>query len=77
MYEVTLRQIGNSAGVLLPKGLLDEMHVKTGDRLFLVRTEAGFVASVYDDDYIQQMQAGEKIADRYKNLLRALAKEDE
>jgi putative addiction module antidote len=77
MYEVRLRQIGNSVGVLLPKGLLSELQVKSGDCLYLVRTETGFTASVYNDAYIQQMQAGEKIADQYKNLLRALAKEDE
>lgn len=77
MYEATLRQIGNSAGMLLPKGLLDVLHVKAGDKLYIVPIESGFTVKIYNDDYIMQMQEGEKIADQYKNVLRALAKEDE
>lgn len=77
MYEATLRQIGNSAGMLLPKGLLDALHVKAGDTLYIVPIESGFTVKIYNDDYIMQMQEGEKIADQYKNVLRALAKEDE
>ena len=76
MYKASIRQVGNSAGLLLPKALLENLHLKAGDELFIIPTETGFTVKIYDEDYILQMQEGEKIAHQYKNVLRALAKED-
>ena len=35
---LTIRAIGNSSGVVLPKELLELLNVKQGDKLFVTRT---------------------------------------
>ena len=39
--RVTLRKMGGSVGVTLPKELADRLHVKEGDELFVVETDKG------------------------------------
>ncbi|RUU90630.1 AbrB/MazE/SpoVT family DNA-binding domain-containing protein, partial [Mesorhizobium sp. M7A.T.Ca.TU.009.01.1.2] len=39
--NTTIRKIGNSEGVILPKDLLDRLNMKTGDQLQIVETDKG------------------------------------
>lgn len=72
--QVTLRRMGGSVGVTLPKDLADRLHVKEGDELFVVETERGLLLTPYDPDFEAAMAAYERAASKYRNALRELAK---
>ena len=67
-------RIGNSAGVILPKDLLDKLGVVVGDQLSYNDTPEGIALSPRDDDFDEQMAAARKVMAKYRNALRELAK---
>ncbi len=71
--NVTLRKIGNSEGVILPKEVLERMNLRAGDKLQLIETENGLALEPVDDDFEQQMEAARKVMDKYKVALQKLA----
>lgn len=71
---LTIRAIGNSSGVLLPKELLELLNVKQGDKLFVTRTPEGVVLKSYDEDFAEQMTLAREIMREDRNILRELAK---
>lgn len=71
---LTIRAIGNSSGVLLPKELLELLNVKQGDKLFVTRTPEGVVLKPYDEDFAEQMETLRNVMRDRRNLLRELAK---
>ena len=73
MYAVKLTTVGNSTGAVFPKEVLDRLHVKKGDQLYLVEDEQGFRLSPYDEAFVNQMKLAETIMDEDKDVLRVLA----
>ena len=71
--NVTVRKIGNSEGVILPKEVLEKLNLKTGDRLELTETEKGLLMEPVDDLFERQMKAAEAFMDKYKVALQKLA----
>lgn len=71
--NTTIRKIGNSEGVILPKELLDRLNMKTGDRLQIVKTDKGIALEPMDDSFERQMKAARKVMDKYKVALQKLA----
>lgn len=71
--NVTLRKIGNSEGVILPKEVLERMNLHAGDKLQLIETQSGLSLEPVDDDFERQMEAARKVMDRYKVALQKLA----
>ena len=74
MVKVTVRQIGNSTGIILPKEALARLHVEEGDQLFLVETPTGYEVTAYDPEFEAQLKSAEKGMRSYRNTLRELAK---
>ena len=74
MLKVKVTQIGNSAGVILPKEALKKLDVSRGDELYLVETPEGLMLTPYDQAFEAQMEAAEKVMKRYRNALHRLAK---
>ena len=74
MLKVKVTQIGNSAGVVLPKEALKKLDVSRGDELYLVETPEGLMLTPYDQAFETQMEAAEKVMKRYRNALHRLAK---
>ena len=74
MLKVKVTQIGNSAGVVLPKEALKKLDVSRGDELYLVETPEGLMLTPYDQAFEAQMEAAEKVMKRYRNALRRLAR---
>lgn len=74
MTKVTLRKIGSSTGVILPKAILDRLHMKEGDELFLVETPDGVELRPYDPEFEKQMESALRVMKKYRNTLRELAK---
>lgn len=71
--ETTIRRIGNSSGLTIPKDLLDRQHLEEGDRVHLVETEEGLLLTPYDPDFEEAMEAYEEGAKTYRNALRELS----
>ena len=74
MLKLKVKQVGNSAGVVLPKEALNHLNVDKGDEVYLVETEDGYTITQYDPEFEEQMEAMEAVGRQYKNTLRELAR---
>ncbi len=63
MY-VTLRKIGNSEGVIIPKEVLERHNLRAGDQLELTDEKEGFRLIPTDDVFERQMKAALEVMDR-------------
>ncbi len=72
--SLTIRAIGNSSGVVLPKELLDSLNLAQGDRLFVTRAQDGITLRPFDDNFAKQMMVAREVMRRRRNVLRELAK---
>ncbi|MBX3575896.1 MAG: AbrB/MazE/SpoVT family DNA-binding domain-containing protein [Rhizobiaceae bacterium] len=71
--NVTVRKIGNSEGVILPKEVLDRLNLKSGDVLALAEDGKQLTLSPVDDQFERQMRAAREVMDQYKVALQKLA----
>ena len=71
--NTTIRKIGNSEGLILPKEILDRLNLKAGDQLEIVETSQGITLKPVDDSFERQMTAARKVMDKYKVALQKLA----
>lgn len=71
---LTIRAIGNSSGVVLPKELLDALNVGQGDKLYVTRTPDGIVLRTYDETFAKQMELAREVMRKDRAILRELAK---
>ncbi len=74
MNAITIKKIGNSAGVILPKDLLAELGVGIGDALSVVKTPRGIELAAEQPDFEAQMAVAREVMNRRKQALRELAK---
>lgn len=74
MHVLKLRKVGNSVGVILPKDLLDSLHVGEGDRIVVTDDAGGARITPYDPDFTDAMTAFEATRRKYRNALRELGK---
>jgi putative addiction module antidote len=74
IMNATIRKIGNSEGIIIPKEVLDRMGLKAGDVLN-IREENGNIALVPEQaDLAEQLKAARLGMEKYKVALRELAK---
>lgn len=71
--KLKITSIGNSAGVILPKEVLEKLRVEKGDTLFLTETPTGFELSPLDEKVQRQMEVAERVMRENRNLLHKLA----
>ena len=70
---VKITSIGNSAGIILPKELLDKLRVSKGDTLTVTETPDGLNLNPYDEKVSRQMEIAERVMRDNRNMLRKLA----
>ena len=68
-----LRKLGGSVATIIPKPMLDRLHLEAGDDVFLVETEGGLLLTPFDPDFSDAMEAYQRGAKKYRNALRKLA----
>ena len=74
MVELKVRKFGNSLGVVLPKSVIDRLHTRDGEALFLIEAPDGsYRLTPYDPVFEQKMAKAEDIIWRYRNTLHVLA----
>jgi putative addiction module antidote len=66
--------IGNSAGVILPKEMLERLRVGKGDSLLAIETPNGIELTAYDPTVARQMEVAERVMRKHRDVLRKLAK---
>ncbi len=71
--NTTIRKIGNSEGVILPKEALERLNLKAGDKLEVVETGKGLALEPVDAAFERQMEAAREVMDKYKVALQKLA----
>ncbi|RWX75821.1 AbrB/MazE/SpoVT family DNA-binding domain-containing protein [Neorhizobium lilium] len=72
--NATIRKIGNSEGIIIPKEVLDRMGLKAGDTLE-IREEDGNISLVPEQaDLAEQLKAARMGMEEYRVALRELAK---
>jgi len=74
MTAIKLTTVGNSTGAVIPKDILEHMHVGKGDTLYLIEDENGYRLTPYNEDFIKQMNIAEDIMKEDRNVLKVLAK---
>jgi len=75
MLGLKIRKIGNAAGVIFPRAILNKMRLKEGDKLFITEdADGGYRITPYDPGFEKHMTAIEEGMSRYRNALRELAK---
>ncbi len=72
--NVTIRKIGNSEGIIIPKEILERLNLKSGDAVDFIETEGSLTIRPANDKFARQMEAARKIMDQYKVALAELAK---
>ncbi len=72
--SVTVRKIGNSQGVILPKAELERLGVSEGDKLFIVHTPDGIRLVPYDPDFAKAIETARDFMHRHRDTMRELAK---
>jgi putative addiction module antidote len=71
--ESVIRAVGNSAGMTIPKPILDKYHLAEGDAVFLVETDAGVLITPYDPTFKEAMALYEEGTRTYRNAMRELS----
>jgi putative addiction module antidote len=75
MVQLKVRKFGNSLGVVLPKDVINRLHTKDGEPLFLIEAPDGsYRLTPYDPAFEKKMAKAEDIIGRYRNTLHVLAK---
>jgi len=74
MEKTSVRRVGNSLGITLPKAIVEQYHLNEGDEIHFVETEDGLLLTPFDPAFADWALAYEKTNKRYRNTLRALAK---
>lgn len=72
--ETTIRRIGNSSGLTIPKDILERLRLQAGDRVHLIETDEGLLVTPYDPDFEEAIEIYEEGARRYRNAMRELSK---
>lgn len=72
--EGKIRKVGNSLGVILPKQLIEELHLKTGDKVSIERKGSNLELRPIDPDFEEWADAYRQLNTDYKDVLKALAK---
>jgi putative addiction module antidote len=72
--NLTVRRVGNSLGVILPKELLEQYDVQEGTNLKVVNGEKEFALRPEPVDLSEQLKAARVGMAKYRAALRELAK---
>lgn len=72
--EAKVRKVGNSLGVILPKQITDELHLKEGDKVSIDQIGSRLELRPVDPEFEQWAEAYRQLNTDYKDVLQALAK---
>lgn len=71
--KLKITTVGNSAGIVLPREILERLRVGKGDTLFAVETPDGIELKPFDPEFARKMEVARKVMRENRDLLRKLA----
>jgi antitoxin MazE len=74
MHTTSVRRVGNSLGITLPKTIIENYRLTEGDELHLVETADGIILTPFSPKFAEWADAYERTNKRYRNTLKALAR---
>ncbi len=74
MMLLNVKRIGNELTAVIPPELAESLQIAEGDTLVISQTASGFEASVCDPKIKQQIEAGRRCLQEYRETLLDLAK---
>lgn len=72
--EAKIRKVGNSLGIILPKQLIDDLHLKSGDKLNIEQSESGIELRAVNKEFEEWAEAYRQANIDYRDVLKELAK---
>ncbi|MBO6535278.1 MAG: AbrB/MazE/SpoVT family DNA-binding domain-containing protein [Balneolaceae bacterium] len=72
--ETKIRKIGNSLGITLPKQVIEELHLKDGDKLEIETIDKVLQLKQIDSEFEDWAEAYRELNVSYKDVLKELAK---
>lgn len=74
MFELKVRKVGKSLGVVLPQEVIANLNIKEGAALYLIEAPGGGYQLVPNDpEFEQKLARAEDIVNRYRATLHVLA----
>jgi len=73
MTTLKVTTVGNSTGVVLPREILQRLHVEKGDILYVLETPNGIALTPYDPQFAAQMDVAEQVMREDRDALKRLA----
>jgi putative addiction module antidote len=70
---VKITTIGNSVGIVLPKEVLNRLHVEKGDSLYVTDSPGGVQLSPYSAELARKLDAFEQVMRENRDVLKKLA----
>jgi putative addiction module antidote len=70
---VKITQIGNSVGIILPREVLNRLHVERGDTLYVTDSPEGVQLSPYNAAFAKKLEALEQVMRENRDVLKKLA----
>ena len=74
MTTLKVTTVGNSTGIVLPRDVLQRLHVDKGDFLYVVDTPNGVELTPYNPEVAQQLDVAEQIMREDRDVLKRLSK---
>lgn len=71
--QIKLRQAGGSVSATLPKEMVDRLHLRSGDQVYVIETEKGLLLTPLDPVFEKGLAVYERGSKQYRNALRELA----
>lgn len=73
-HKVVISGAERGQGATLPPQVMEEMGLREGASLYVVKTDAGVLLTPFDPDLEESLEAFEVLNAKYSNVLRELAK---
>ena len=70
---VKVTTVGSSVGIVLPKEILNRLHVEKGDTVYLTESPDGIRISPYDASFAQKVEVLEQVMRENRDVLKKLA----
>jgi putative addiction module antidote len=70
---VKITTIGNSVGIILPREVLNRLHVEKGDMLYVTDSPEGVQLTPYNAAFAQKLEALEQVMRENRDVLKKLA----
>jgi len=70
---VKVTTVGNPVGIVLPKEVLEHLHIEKGDMLYISEAPGGVQLTPFKPEFAKVVEAGRRVTRKYRNALRKLA----